>query len=79
MTGRVCGAYNQVQHELISCSACIDACEKEGRWQEALSLFQRIPQRKLRHTSMSFSALVSTCEKGGQALQVLNLRRRRLS
>ncbi|CAK0901538.1 unnamed protein product [Prorocentrum cordatum] len=58
----------------ISFSAGISACEKSGRWQQALALLSEIWKGKLEpNVIFSYSAGISACEAGGQWQRALAL------
>ena len=46
--------------------AALRACDKKGRWQEALGLFDRIRRMGLRPTARSFEITIRAAAKGGQ-------------
>ena len=55
-----------VTRDVISFSAAISACEKGGRWEQALSLLKEMLDAGVALDVISFSAAMSACEKGGQ-------------
>ena len=54
-------------------NAIISACEKGGRWQRALALFQTMPEQRLVPDVVGYGAIISACEKGGQWQRALAL------
>ena len=63
----------QIQPNVISYNAAISACEKGGRWQEALTLFEAMTKAQIQPTVISYNAAVSACEKGGRWQEALTL------
>ena len=56
----------QLRTDVIIYSAAISACEKGGRWQQALTLFLDMPQANINPNVVSYNAAISACQKGGQ-------------
>lgn len=56
----------RVQPNTITVSALLSAFEKEGRWEEALDLFARLPVLGVRANGITFNALIAACAAGGQ-------------
>ena len=48
----------------ISYNATISACEKGGRWQQALMLLEAMQKVKVTPSEISYTATISACEKG---------------
>ena len=59
--------------DVISYSAAISACEKAGRCDAALSLFQTMREDDVRPDVISYSAAISACEKAGRCDEALSL------
>ena len=47
-------------------NATISACEKSGRWQQALRLFYNMQKDDIQRSIISFNATISACEKQGE-------------
>ena len=62
----------QLQPDIISFSAAIGAC-KGQRWQQALHLFECMPQASVLPDVVSFNATISSCEKSAQWQQSVDL------
>lgn len=56
---------------LITYSALISACEKGGKPEQALELFEAMLRRGVVPELITYNALISACEKGGKAEQAL--------
>ena len=60
--------------DIISYGAAVSACEKEGRWEEAVYLLSRLPQVRIAGDVSFYNAVISASEKGSRwqmALQLL--------
>ena len=55
-----------VAPNVISYSAAISACEKGGRWEQAVSLLDEMREAGVLPNVVSFNAAISACEKGGR-------------
>merc|ERR1712054_276066 len=53
----------RLEPDVISFSAAISACEKDGQWEKALQMLDEIQQRRLEPNVISFNAAISACEK----------------
>ncbi|CAK0880072.1 unnamed protein product [Prorocentrum cordatum] len=58
----------KLEHNVIisTYNARISACEKSGRWQQALVLISEMWEAKMDPDVVSYSAGISACEKGGK-------------
>ena len=57
---------------MISFSAAISACEKDGEWQQTLSPLADRHIADMSPMMISFSAAISACEKDGERQQMLS-------
>ncbi|CAE7672218.1 EMB2654 [Symbiodinium pilosum] len=66
----------QLAPDVVSYGATISACEKGGKWQEALGLLDWMLQIRLLPSDICrFNAAISACEKTGHWEQALALLR----
>ena len=54
----------------------MSSCSKSKLWQEALHLFNVMPEANVQHNVISYSAAISACEKGEQSQQALSFFRK---
>ena len=54
----------QIQPNVISYNAAVSACEKGGCWQEALTLFEAMPEAQIQQDVISYSAAISAIMAG---------------
>eukprot|EP00438_Fugacium_kawagutii_P002059 Skav212340 [mRNA] locus=scaffold1488:128703:136906:+ [translate_table: standard] len=60
-----------LQPNVITCSSLISACEKAGRWQEALHVLEELPSCQVRANVISYNAAIRSFEERWQrALQL---------
>ena len=63
----------QVAADVISCTAAINACEKDGRWWMAVKIFESLYKSALQPDQISFNTTIRACAKDGQWLLALEL------
>ncbi|CAJ1330057.1 unnamed protein product, partial [Effrenium voratum] len=62
----------RLEASLVTCSAAASACEKRGRWREALALLRQVQMRRLGDVII-FNAAIAACEQAGRWRQALAL------
>jgi pentatricopeptide repeat protein len=60
---------SSVESSTLTYSAAISACEKVGRWEIALQLFDTMVDSRCCADTIAYNAAISACEKGGDWLR----------
>jgi pentatricopeptide repeat protein len=58
---------------VITYNAAISACEKEGKWQQALALLDQMRDQGVTADVITYNAAISACEKGGEISESASL------
>ena len=59
--------------DIISYGTAVSACEKEGRWEEAVYLLSRLPEVRIAGDLSFYNAVISASEKGSRWQMALRL------
>ena len=62
-----------IEPDVISYSAAISACEKGGRWEQALEVFDEMRSRGVEPNVITYTSAMSACVKSGEPHTALRL------
>merc|ERR1719379_2743863 len=51
----------------------MNACDKAGRWEQALQLLDEMERKRIEPSAATYSAVISACRRGGQWERILDL------